>query len=329
MYLEHFGFADAPFSIAPDPHYVYLSPRHAEAMAHLAYGLRSQGGGFVLLTGEVGTGKTTICRCVLEQIPEECDVAFIYNPKLSIVELLSALCDELHIDYPPGTNSAKVFVDRINARLLASHALGRKTVLIIDEAQNLEPDVLEQLRLLTNLETNERKLLQIILLGQPELLDRLAQPELRQLAQRIIARYHLGGLSLAEVGPYVQHRLTIAGVRRNLFPPAVIKRLFQLSGGIPRLINVICDRALLGTYVQGLDTVDARTLARAAREVMGPGASNREPVGGPSVWTVGVLCVLLGILVAVIAMQNFPAVSHLADRAGLSTPLNLQPAPDR
>lgn len=269
MYLDYFGFQETPFSIAPDPRYLYLSARHNEALAHLMFGLKNPGGGIVLLTGEVGTGKTTICRCALEQVPDACDIAFIYNPKLSILELLSTVCDELDILYPDGANSAKAYMDRINWRLISSHRQGRKTVLIIDEAQNLEIDVLEQLRLLTNLETSERKLLQIILVGQPELLDRLARPELRQFAQRIVARYHLTHLNLDEMTAYVQHRLVVAGVRRNLFPKNVMERIHRLSGGIPRVANVICDRALLGTYVEGLDAVDRKILDRASREVLG------------------------------------------------------------
>ena len=269
MYLDYFGFSEAPFSIAPDPRYLYLSPRHNEALAHLMFGLKNPGGGIVLLTGEVGTGKTTICRCALERVPEGCEIAFVYNPKLSILELLSTVCDELHIPYPAGARSVKAFMDRINKRLLQSHREGRKTVLIIDEAQNLEVDVLEQLRLLTNLETSERKLLQIILVGQPELLERLERPELRQFAQRIVARYHLSQLDADELADYVQHRLAVAGVRRKLFPNKVMERLYRLSAGIPRVANVICDRALLGAYVQGIDAVDRVTLERASREVLG------------------------------------------------------------
>jgi general secretion pathway protein A len=194
MYQSYFGLAEAPFSIAPDPRYLYMSQRHQEALAHLLYGVNG-GGGFVLLTGEVGAGKTTVCRCLLEQIPESCDVAYIFNPKLTVAELLSTICAEFGIACPSGNTSVKVFIDCINAYLLDAHARGRHTVLIIDEAQNLSADVLEQMRLLTNLETNQRKLLQIILLGQPELATMLAQPELKQLAQRIIARYHLGPLT--------------------------------------------------------------------------------------------------------------------------------------
>lgn len=268
MYLEYFGFIEAPFSIAPDPRYLYLSQRHREALAHLLYGIKGNGG-FVLLTGEVGSGKTTVCRCLLEQIPEDIDVAYVFNPKLTRQELLSTICDELRIRYLPRTTSSKAFIDMINARLLESNARGRKTVLIIDEAQNLSDSVLELLRLLTNLETSRHKLLQIILIGQPELRARLAQPGMRQLAQRIVARYHLGPLSADELASYVSHRIALAGVTRNLFPLPVLKRLYRLTRGTPRLINVICDRALLGSYVQGRESVDQPTLNKAAQEVLG------------------------------------------------------------
>ena len=266
MYQHYFGLAEAPFSIAPDPRYLYLSQRHQEALAHLLYGVGGDGG-FVLLTGEVGAGKTTVCRCLLQQIPESCDVAYIFNPKLTVEELLSTICVEFGIDCPPGNTSIKVYVDCINAYLLDAHAKGRHTVLIIDEAQNLSAEVLEQMRLLTNLETNERKLLQIILLGQPELAQMLERPELRQLSQRIVARYHLGPLTKAEVAAYVRHRLEISGAQRQLFPGGLMNRLYRLSGGVPRVINVLCDRSLLGTYVQGKERVDRQTLAQAAREV--------------------------------------------------------------
>jgi len=266
MYQSYFGLSEEPFSIAPDPRYLYMSKRHQEALAHLLYGVNA-GGGFVLLTGEVGAGKTTVCRCLLEQVPPTCDVAYIFNPKLTVAELLSTICAEFGIDCPPGNTSVKVYIDCINAYLLDAHARGRHTVLIIDEAQNLSAEVLEQLRLLTNLETNLRKLLQIILLGQPELAAMLERTELRQLAQRIIARYHLGPLDRQEVSAYVQHRLAVAGAQHRLFPLALMGLLYRLSGGIPRIINVLCDRALLGTYAQSKERVDRATLRQAAREV--------------------------------------------------------------
>jgi len=266
MYQSYFGLAEAPFSIAPNPRYLYMSQRHQEALAHLLYGVKGDGG-FVLLTGEVGTGKTTVCRCLLEQIPESCDVAYIFNPRLTVEELLSTICVEFGIAYPAGTTSIKVFVDCINAYLLDAHAKGRHTVLIIDEAQNLSANVLEQMRLLTNLETNQRKLLQIILLGQPELATILERPEMRQLAQRIVARYHLGPLTRPEVAAYIRYRLEVSGAQRQLIPTSLVGRLYRLSGGIPRIINVLCDRALLGAYVQGKERVDRATLVQAAREV--------------------------------------------------------------
>ena len=268
MYKEYFGLKEPPFSIAPDPHYLYMSEHHREALAHLLYGINSDNG-FVLLTGEVGTGKTTVCRCLLEQLPENSNIAFILNPKLTVEELLATICDELGINYLWGNTSIKMFIDKLNGYLLDSYAKGRRTVLILEEAQNLSPDVLEQIRLLTNLETNERKLLQIIMVGQSELRGLLSQPDLRQLKQRITARYHLEPLTKQELAAYVLHRLSVAGVNRKLFPASTIDRLFHLSGGIPRMINLLCDRALLGTYVQGKSMVDLPTLNKAAREVFG------------------------------------------------------------
>lgn len=271
MYTSHYGLADSPFSIAPDPRYLFMSQQHREALAHLMYSIRGEGG-FVLLTGEVGAGKTTLCRCFLEQLPAHCDVAFVINPKLTVPELLATLCEELRIALP-AEHGNKACIDLINKHLLAAHAQGRTTLLIIDEAQNLSDEVLEQVRLLTNLETHECKLLHIILLGQPELRDKLARPELRQLSQRIVARYHLGPLQRDEIAPYIRHRLSVAGSHLDLFPPAVMRLLFACSGGVPRKLNVLCDRALLGCYAQGKPHVDRATVRQAAREVF-----NSSPV---------------------------------------------------
>ena len=268
MYNEYFGFKESPFSIAPDPHYLYMTAQHREALAHLVYGLNSDGG-CILLTGEVGTGKTTICRCLLEQIPEHANIALLLNPKVTAIELLETICDEFKIDYPDEDNTVKTYVDLLNTFLLKAHANNEKTVLIIDEAQNLDSTVLEQLRLLTNLETNQRKLLQIVILGQPELLDILSQEKMRQLAQRITARFHLKPLSKDEIKAYISHRLAIAGQNIQLFPDSAIKRIYQISKGIPRLINVICDRALLGAYVQNKPSIDISTLNQAAKEIFG------------------------------------------------------------
>lgn len=275
MYAQYFGLKEVPFSIAPDPAYLYMSEVHREALSHLLFGLRGSGG-FILLTGEVGAGKTTICRCFLEKVPEHTDIAFILNPMLSIEELFATVCDELGIVYPKGTVSIKEYVDAINAYLLDSHARGRNTVIIIEEAQNLTPEVLEHLRLLTNLETNKCKLLQIMLLGQPELREMLARPELKQLSQRITARYHLGPLSRSEVSAYVYHRLSVAGCRSALFSAAALSRLYRLSSGIPRTINQICDRAMLGAYSEGRTTIDRRTVESAAGEVAGTIRGSRK-----------------------------------------------------
>ncbi len=269
MYNKYFGFKESPFAIAPDPRYLYMTPQHREALAHLVYGLNSEGG-CILLTGEVGTGKTTICRCLLEQIPSQANVALVLNPKVNEIELLETICDELKISYPASeNNSLKVYTDRIYTFLIESNRNNEKTVLIIDEAQNLDSKVLEQLRLLTNLETNQRKLLQIIILGQPELLNILARTEMRQLAQRITARFHLQPLTKPEMKAYISHRLAIAGQNVQLFPDNSIKLLFKLSKGVPRLINILCDRALLGTYVENDYVVKPHVVKKAAHEVFG------------------------------------------------------------
>jgi general secretion pathway protein A len=314
MYREYFGLKESPFSIAPDPGYLYMSDGHREALAHLVYGMTSDSG-FVLLTGEVGTGKTTVCRCLLERIPVNSDVAFVLNPKVTAQELLATVCDEFGIHYPEGNTSIKVFVDNINAFLLDAHAKGRKTVLIIEEAQNLGLDVLEQVRLLTNLETNQRKLLQIIMVGQPELQEMLSRSELRQLAQRITARYHLGPLSKKEVGAYVKHRLTVAGLMRGkLFPARTIARLFRLSGGIPRLINVICDRALLGAYVQGKERVDTSTLLDAAHEAFGETRKQRKIFKWLSASVMLLACAFLFTSNSANQRSKIAAITTLASR---------------
>ncbi len=266
MYREHFGLRGKPFSIAPDPRFLYMSQRHREALAHLLYGI-GEGGGFVQLTGEVGTGKTTVCRCLLEQLPDNVDVALILNPKLTAIELVASICDELHIQYPPDVGSLKSLIDALNQHLLATHGGGRRTVLIIDEAQNLSTEVLEQIRLLTNLETSTDKLLQIILIGQPELGDLLGLHEMRQLAQRITARYHLGALTRQETKNYINHRLRICGGGGQLFAPRATNEVYRFSAGIPRLINILCDRALLGAYTENKSRVEIRTVRRAANEI--------------------------------------------------------------
>jgi general secretion pathway protein A len=280
MYAAFFGLKHEPFSIAPDPRYLFMSERHREALAHLLFGVNG-GGGFVLLSGEIGAGKTTVCRCFLEQIPRRTNVAYIFNPKLTVLELLMSVCEEFGIPHPElgsGESRAtiKSYLDPLNAFLLKTHAVGQNNVLIIDEAQMLSAEVLEQLRLLTNLETSERKLLQIILIGQPELRDMLERPELEQLAQRVIARFHLGALTPAETAAYIQHRLNVAGLSTPMpFDAKAIARIHQVSRGVPRRINLLCDRALLGAYALSRTIVDREIVDKAAVEAFGRTSSLR------------------------------------------------------
>ena len=274
MYLSHYGLSEPPFAITPDPRFVFLSERHRDALAHLLYGIGQGGsGGFVQLTGEVGTGKTTLCRLLLEQLPENVRVALVLNPRQTPLELLETICEELHIELPGKRRSLKMQVDALTQHLLEAYAQGLRVVLIIDEAQELSREALEQVRLLTNLETPTQKLLQIILLGQPELRDTLARPGLRQLAQRITARFHLTPLTLAETDAYLRHRLAIAGASAFPLQDQAVRRLHALSGGVPRLLNVLGERSLLAGYVHGRERVDAALVELAAREVLPPSSA--------------------------------------------------------
>ena len=269
MYTSFFGLHEKPFSITPDPRYLFLSERHGEALAHLVYGV-TESGGFIQLTGEVGTGKTTLVRSLLlNRMPDNADVAVVLNPQLSVIEFLATICEELHIEVTHNRGSIKALTDALNRHLLEAHAEGRRTILVVDEAQNLAPAVLEQVRLLTNLETAKQKLLQIILIGQPELRELLARTDLRQLAQRITARYHLEPLSREETASYIEHRLKVAGALGEIFDNSAKKEVFRLSQGVPRLVNVICDRALLGAYARESRRVTARVIRQAAAEVHG------------------------------------------------------------
>jgi len=334
MYAQFFGLKHEPFSIAPDPRYLFMSERHREALAHLLYGVNG-GGGFVLLSGEIGAGKTTVCRCFLEQVPRRCNVAYIFNPKLTVVELLKSICDEFHVPYEhSGPHFAQVpptvkdYVDPLNEFLLRTHAVGQNNLLVIDEAQNLSAEVLEQLRLLTNLETNDRKLLQIILIGQPELRTMLARPELEQLAQRVIARFHLEALSPAESEKYIAHRLQVAGMTGTMpFDREARARIHALSRGIPRRINLLADRSLLGAYASGKSRIDRQIVDKAAIEVFGtlgrPQAGRSAPQRRVIVAAAALAGVALGGVIgaaAIGALQRPSANAALASGAAASAP---------
>jgi general secretion pathway protein A len=329
MYAAYFGLTERPFSLAPDPRYLYLSDAHREALAHLLYGL-GEGGSFVQLTGEVGTGKTTVCRALLEQLPPEVDVAMIFNPRLTSVELLAAVCDELRVSYPAGTTSTKVLVDALSQALLDAHARGRRTVLIIDEAQNLSARVLEEIRLLTNLETTKEKLLQVILIGQPELAEHLSRRNLRQLAQRVTARYHLRSFTEEESQKYVMHRMEIAGQRQPIFTKQAVRAAHRLSHGTPRLLNTICDRALLGAYATGQTKVKEAVVRRAAKEVLGTRRSRRWLTAAAT----AVLLVIAGTTIGLIATGSLRSLgawplSRAEKAAPLEAPAPAAPGPER
>nr|MBP6627396.1 AAA family ATPase [Arenimonas sp.] len=271
MYLEHYGLSEPPFSITPDPRFVFMSERHRDALAHLLFGIgQGGGGGFVQLTGEVGTGKTTLCRLLLEQLPDNVRVALVLNPRVNPVELLETICEELRIALEGRRGSLKALVDALNAHLLQAYADGLRVVLIIDEAQNLSVEALEQVRLLTNLETDTQKLLQILLLGQPELRDILARDELRQLAQRITARFHLTPLDAAETEAYLRHRFAVAGGQRFPFTKLAVQRIHAHAGGVPRLVNIVAERALLAGYAHDELPIGERWVDQAAREALAP-----------------------------------------------------------
>ena len=310
MYEQFYGLEERPFSITPDPRFVFLSQRHQDALAHLLYGVgRGGSGGFVQLTGEVGTGKTTLCRLMLEEVPEHTRIALILNPMLEPRELLRAICRELEAAPPAGDTGLEALGQCLNQRLLEIHAAGERAVLIIDEAQNMSRETLEQVRLLTNLETSTDKLLQIILLGQPELRELLSRPSLRQLAQRITARYHLAPLSRNETANYVRHRIQIAGGSRCPFTAAALRTLHRVSGGVPRLINIIADRALMAGYASEADRITPPIVRKAAGEVV---------VGDEAGGSRGLTAVLSGLAVVIV----------LALAGGMIWSLNTVPEPD-
>ncbi len=320
MYLKHFNLSERPFSITPDPRFLYMSLRHREALAHLLYGL-GEGGGFVQLTGEVGTGKTTMCRCLLEKVPDNVDLALVLNPKVTSIELIATVCDELGIEYQEKDASIKMLTDVLNHYLLEAHAKGRRTVLIIDEAQNLSVDVLEQIRLLTNLETPTQKLLQIILIGQPELRTLLQREDMRQLAQRVTARYRLEPVTREETGAYIKHRLHVCGTTRPIFNKSAVDRIYKLSGGIPRLINVLCDRALLGAYTEDKLQIDKKIVRHAANEVLADELQQSRTRPSPRLLVGGPVVLILVSIVLYIFWQR-PELDHVLDQA------TVQPSPE-
>ncbi len=338
MYAAHFNLREPPFSIAPDPAFLYMSSRHQEALGHLLYGT-GQYGGFVQLTGEVGTGKTTIVRTLLSQKLGNVDVAMVHNPRQNELEFVASICDELGVAYEKPPTSIKALVDALNEHLLKTHAAGHRTVLIIDEAQQLDPKVLEQVRLLTNLETDKEKLLRIMLIGQPELIDLLARPDLRQLASRITARYHLTPLSVTETMQYIIHRLQVAGGASDLFAEAAMRRVHRYAQGIPRQINIICDRALLGAYAKGYRVVTPEIVDHAATEALGLDTKRRAatpaswleavrkrlPQGIPLRWIEGALAVAALLIAGVLLSERLGR--HQPEAAPVAAAAAAVPAP--
>lgn len=306
MYKRYFGLKEKPFRIAPTPRYLYLSDLHREALVHLLYGISGEGC-IILLTGEVGTGKTTICRSLLERLPDTTDTALILNPILTITDLLQTICDELHITIDEHAPSAKTYIDRLNRHLLDAHARGRNTAVIIDEAQNLDMEILEQLRLLTNLETDTHKLLQIVLIGQPELLKTLNDPKYAQINQRITTRYHLKPLRPDDVTPYILHRIAMAGGEGycRIFSRLALRYIVKSTQGIPRKINILCDRALLGAYAENKDCVDLTIVRKAAQEISG--------IPHRRWWSPGRAAVVLAVLFIAVGL---PATLYLATHPG-------------
>lgn len=331
MYYDYFGLTEPPFSISPDPKYLYQSDNHREALAHLLFGTE-QWGGFIQLTGEVGTGKTMLTRALLRQLPQDVQMALLFNPRQTSLEFVRSICDELGAAYDSESkNSLKELVDALNAHLLENHRQGRRTAIIIDEAQNLEVEVLEQIRLLTNLETDQQKLLMIILVGQPELRLLLARKDLRQLAQRIIARYHLLPLSARDTAEYIRHRLGVAGCHHMLFDAPAVTAVHELTAGVPRLINVLCDRALLAAYVAEASQVSRDMVRQAGAELSGnlpaPQAPQTGTVGTPA-WIGYGLAAAMIVTVAALIYIFIPYGPSRVESVPAVAPATAEPEPE-
>ncbi len=323
MYTAFYGLREKPFSLTPDPRYLFLASSHREALAHLLYGIE-QGEGFIAVTGEVGTGKTTLCRTLLERLGSETDVAFIFNPTLTGDELLRAIAVELGM-LTTGLTRTQLS-DQLNEYLLEQRRRNRRVLLIVDEAQNLSPQTLEEIRLLSNLETSTSKLIQILLFGQPELDEQLESRELRQLRQRISVRWSLDSLSASETAEYVRHRLRVAAEGEcDLFSDAALREVHRRSRGVPRLVNLLCDRALLAGYADQKRRIDTEQVNDAAREILG---ARKRRVWSRSFWRRGAAAVvlMLGVAAGALALQSWrtgqappslPAVSSGSDEAGI------------
>ena len=311
MYQDYFGLNSKPFGIVPDTRFLFLSDKHKEAIAHLVYALNEKNG-FVQLTGEVGVGKTMACRYILANIPQDIDVALILNPRIDEIGLLRTLCQELDIPFD-NTQKANELTQLLNSKLLAAHASGRHTILIIDEAQNLPKRTLEQLRLLTNLETDTQKLLRIILIGQPELGQMLSAHDMRQVAQRITSRYHLTTLSAEETDQYIRHRLSVAGCHQALFKKAATRKIHKLTEGTPRLINLLCDHALIGAYSLNAREVTQSTVKKAAKEAL---PNTQYEATKPRSKLLPALLILLFLLASFVALR--PDIRHSLGQYWLS-----------
>jgi general secretion pathway protein A len=325
MYTAFYGLREKPFQLSPDPRFLFLAESHREALAHLLFGIE-EGEGFIAVTGEVGTGKTTLCRALLKRIGPTAEVAIIFNPQLSAVELLEAIHVELGL--PIASRSRRELMEQLNRFLLEKKEHGRRVLLLVDEAQNLGPEALEQIRMLSNLETDTCKLIQIILLGQPEFDALLESPSLRQLRQRISVRWRLGPLTAAETAEYVRYRLRIAaGAPRDLFQESALREIHRRSGGVPRVINLICDRALLAGYAAGATTIDRPLVSKAERELRGGagGASlrPRSPQRAPWPGLLLGLAVFLGL--ATLAALGWQQLGASRAPVELAAPERVEP----